>query len=116
MDKKKFEELVLEDLIDLITNWAENKSNFIRMKSFLEGAIATQKDEKIKQEMRRTLEDLEMYVGMAKVAINLLKKQDELAKQIKEFKHEAEKDHNSNLEKILKLDKGLDKLQKKMGR
>jgi len=86
------------------------------VKSFFEGAISIEKDEKTKQEMRKTLEELEMYEGVARVAINLFKKQDELAKQIKEFKHEAEKDHNSNLEKIVKLNKGLDKLQKKMDR
>ena len=86
------------------------------MKSFLEGAIASQTNEKTKQEMKKTLEDLEMYEGVARVAMNLIKKQNDLQEQIKELKHETEKNHNSNLEKIVKLDKGIDKLQKKMGK
>lgn len=116
MDKKKIEEIILDDVIDFFTNLDGKKKDFIRMKSFMEGAIAMEKNEKIKQQMRKTLDDLEMYVDIAKFAINLLKKQGELEKQFKEFKHETEKSHNSNLEKIVKLDKGLDKLQKKMDR
>jgi len=109
-------EMFLGDFFDFLANWAENKPNFIRMKSYLEGAIATQKNKKTKQEMKKTLEDIEMFEGIAIVAMQLIKKQDELEKQIKELKHETEKNHNSNLEKIVKLDKGIDKLQKKMGK
>jgi len=35
---------------------------------------------------------------------------------IKELKHETEKNHNNNLEKIVKLGKGLDRLEKKLGK
>lgn len=116
MSKKKIEEIIEEDVSDFFTNLVENKPNFIRMKSFIEGVIARETNEKTKQEMRNTLEELEMYEGVASVLIQLIKKQDGLKKQIEEIKHETEKNHNNNLAKIIELDKGLDKLQKKMDR
>ena len=108
------EKIVLDDIFDFFANLDGKKPNFIRSKSFLEGAIANEKNEKTKQEMRKTLEDLEMTEGLATVAMHLFKKQDDLEKQIKELKHETEKNHNSNLEKIIKLDKGIDNLHKKI--
>jgi len=104
------EEMVLGDVSDFFANWAENKPNFIRMKSFLEGAIAIEKDEKTKQEMSKTLDDIEMYEGVAIVALQLFKKQKELEKKIRELKHETEKNHNNNLAKIVELEKRFDDL------
>ena len=103
--------MVLGDVFDFLANWAENKPNFIRIKSYLEGAIATQKNKKTKQEMQKTLDGLEMFEGIAIVAMQLIKNQEDLEKQIKEFKHETEKNHNSNLEKIVKLEKRFDDLE-----
>jgi len=106
--------MVIDDVSDFITNLGGKKPNFIRMKSFLEGAISRETDEKTKQEMRKTLEDIEMYEGVAKVALNLFKKQEELQKQFEELKNETEKNHNINLQKIVKLGKGIDELYKKI--
>ena len=78
--------------------------------------MSEETDEKTKQVIKKALDDFEMYADVARFAMRLLKKQDKFEKQIKELKHETEKNHNSNLEKIIKLDKGLDKLQKKMDR
>jgi len=102
--------MVLGDVSDFFANWDENKPNFIRMKSFLEGAIAIEKDEKTKQEMSKTLDDIEMYEGVAIVALQLFKKQKDLEKQIRELKNKAEKNHYSNLEKIGILEKRFDDL------
>ena len=114
MDKKKIDEIIEKDFSDFFGNLAENKPNFLRIKSFVEGLISAEPNEKKKKGMRKQLEEIEMYEGIAVAGIQLIKKQDELEKQIKELKHETEKNHNNNLAKIIELNKGLDKLQKRM--
>lgn len=116
MEKEKIEEIIKNDFFDFLANLGEKKPNFIRIKSFLEGVLAREKNEKVKEEMRKTLEDIEMYEGLLGTALQLIKKQGELEDKIKELKHETEKNHNSNLEKIVKLGKGLDRLEKKLGK
>jgi len=102
------------DVTDFFANWDKNKSNFIRIKSFLEGAIAIETDEKKKKEMMQAIEDIEFQEGVVIMALRLFKKQEDLQKQIDDLKHETEKNHNNNLEKIIKLNKGMDNLQKRM--
>lgn len=116
MKKEKIEEILLNDVTDFFANIGNKKPNFIRTKSFLEGVLATEKNEKTRKDIRNTLEDFEMYEGIVEVAIKLFKKQSELEEMFKELKHETEKNHNNNLQKIVELGKGIDKLDKKMNK
>ena len=116
MEKDKIEEIIISDLFDFISNLGEKKPSFIRTKAFLEGVLAKEKNKKTKKLIRKTLEDFEMYEDLFGAALKLIKKQGELEDKIKELKHETGKNHNSNLEKIVKLGKGLDRLEKKLGK
>ena len=116
MEKDKIEEIFVSDLFDFFSNLGEKKPSFIRTKAFLEGVLAKEKNKKTKKLIKKTLEDFEMYEGLFGSALQLIKKQGELEDKIKELKHETEKNHNSNLEKIVKLGRGLDRLEKKFGK
>lgn len=116
MEKDKIEEIITSDFFDFIANIGEKKPSFIRTKSYLEGVLAREKNKKAKKQIEKFLEDFEMYEGLFGSALQLIKKQSELEDKIKELKHETEKNHNSNLEKIVKLGKGLDRLEKKYGK